>query len=91
MIVKSADGVQIAYTVLGEGAPIVLFHGFTETAASWQEAGYADRFVQAGRQVVLIDCRGHGGSGKPHDAAAYSGSKRARRGGRARCTWTPCG
>jgi pimeloyl-ACP methyl ester carboxylesterase len=78
MIVKSADGVPIAYTDLGAGAPIVLLHGFTETAASWQEAGYVDRFVRAGRQVVLIDCRGHGGSGKPHEAAAYSGDKRAR-------------
>jgi pimeloyl-ACP methyl ester carboxylesterase len=27
---------------------------------------------------VLIDCRGHGSSGKPHDAAAYGGDKRAR-------------
>jgi pimeloyl-ACP methyl ester carboxylesterase len=78
MIVASADGVPIAYTVLGAGAPIVLLHGFTETAASWQEAGYVDRFVQAGRQVVLIDCRGHGGSGKPHQAAAYGAEKRAR-------------
>jgi pimeloyl-ACP methyl ester carboxylesterase len=25
-----------------------------------------------------MDCRGHGGSGKPHEAAAYSGDKRAR-------------
>lgn len=78
MIVKSADGVPVAYTALGAGAPIVLLHGFTETATSWQEAGYVDRFVQAGRQVVLIDCRGHGSSGKPHDAAAYGGDKRAR-------------
>src|SRR5262245_12501577 len=78
MIIKSADGVPIAYSVLGAGAPIVLLHGFTETAASWQEAGYVDRFVRARRQVVLIDCRGHGHSGKPHEAAAYGGNKRAR-------------
>jgi pimeloyl-ACP methyl ester carboxylesterase len=78
MIVESADGVPIAYTAMGAGTPIVLLHGFTETASSWQEAGYVDRFLQAGRQVVLIDCRGHGGSGKPHDATAYGGDKRAR-------------
>jgi pimeloyl-ACP methyl ester carboxylesterase/ubiquinone/menaquinone biosynthesis C-methylase UbiE len=77
MIATSADGVSIAYTVLGAGAPVVLLHGFTETAESWQEAGYVDRFLRAGRQVVLVDCRGHGGSGKPHDAAAYGGGKRA--------------
>jgi pimeloyl-ACP methyl ester carboxylesterase len=78
MITKSADGVPIAYTVLGAGAPVVLLHGFTETAESWQEAGYVDRFLRADRQVVLIDCRGHGGSGKPYEAAAYGGDRRAR-------------
>jgi pimeloyl-ACP methyl ester carboxylesterase len=78
MIVTSADGVPIAYTVVGAGSPLVLLHGFTETGASWQQAGYVDRFLRAGRQVVLIDGRGHGGSGKPHEAAAYSGAKRAR-------------
>lgn len=77
MIATSSDGVPIAYTVLGTGAPVVLLHGFTETAASWQEAGYVDRFLRAGWQMVLIDCRGHGGSGKPHNAAAYGGDKRA--------------
>jgi len=77
-LATSADGVPIAYTVLGTGAPIVLLHGFSETAASWHEVGYVDRFLRAGRQVVLIDCRGHGSSGKPHDAAAYGGDKTAR-------------
>jgi pimeloyl-ACP methyl ester carboxylesterase len=63
---------------VGAGDPIVLLHGFTETAASWHEAGYVERFLGAGRQVVLIDCRGHGGSGKPYQAPAYGGDKRAR-------------
>jgi pimeloyl-ACP methyl ester carboxylesterase len=31
-----------------------------------------------GRRVVLMDCRGHGASGKPHDAAAYGGERQAR-------------
>lgn len=78
MIAKSADGVPIAYTVLGAGAPVVLLHAFTETAESWHEAGYVECFLRAERQVVLIDCRGHGGSGKPHEAAAYGGDRRAR-------------
>jgi pimeloyl-ACP methyl ester carboxylesterase len=78
MIATSDDGVSVAYTVFGTGAPLVLLHGFTDNSESWQEAGYVDRFVRAGRQVVLIDCRGHGASDKPHDAAAYSGDKRAR-------------
>ena len=78
MIAISADSVPIAYTVAGAGPPLVLLHGFTETAESWQEVGYVERFLRARRQVVLIDCRGHGGSGKPHEAAAYSGDKLAR-------------
>ena len=78
MLVTSSDGVPIAYTVLGAGAPVVLLHGFTETAASWQEAGYVERLLAAGRRLVLMDCRGHGGSGKPHEAAAYSGERWAR-------------
>jgi pimeloyl-ACP methyl ester carboxylesterase len=78
MIAISADGVPVAYTVLGAGSPLVLLHGFSETGESWREAGYVDRFLGAGRRVVLIDCRGHGASGKPHDAAAYGGDKRAR-------------
>jgi pimeloyl-ACP methyl ester carboxylesterase len=78
MIALSADGVPVAYTVLGTGNPLVLLHGFSETGESWREAGYVDRFLGAGRRVVLIDCRGHGASGKPHDAAAYGGDRRAR-------------
>src|SRR5262245_41181541 len=77
-VATSADGVSIACTVVGAGPPLVLLHGFTETRASWQEAGYVGRFLRARRQVVLIDSRGHGGSGKPHEAAAYGGDKRAR-------------
>jgi pimeloyl-ACP methyl ester carboxylesterase len=64
-MITSADGVPIAYTVVGAGPPVVLLHGFTETSASWQDAGYVDGFLRAGRRVVLIDCRGRGGSGKP--------------------------
>jgi pimeloyl-ACP methyl ester carboxylesterase len=78
MMVTSADGVPIAYTVAGAGPSLVLLHGFSEAGESWQEAGYVDRLLQAGYQVVLIDCRGHGGSGKPREPAAYSGDKRAR-------------
>jgi pimeloyl-ACP methyl ester carboxylesterase len=78
MIAISPDGVPIAYTAFGTGTPLVLLHGFSETGESWREAGYVDRFLGAGRRVVLIDCRGHGASGKPHDAAAYGGDRRAR-------------
>ena len=79
MIATSADGVPIACTVLGAGAPVVLLHGFTRTSrCCGGEAGYVDRLLRAGRQVVLVDeYSGHGASGKPHDATAYGVDKRA--------------
>ena len=77
MIALSADGVPIAYSVHGTGAPLVLLHGFTETSTSWEEAGYIEPFLRAGRQVVLIDARGHGASGKPHEPRAYTGKNHA--------------
>jgi pimeloyl-ACP methyl ester carboxylesterase len=80
MIALSADGVPIAYSVYGAGAPLVLLHGFTETSASWEEIGHIEPFLRAGRQVVLIDARGHGASGKPHEPGAYTGKNPASAG-----------
>jgi pimeloyl-ACP methyl ester carboxylesterase len=77
MIALSADGVPIAYNLHGTAAPLVLLHGFTETSTSWEEAGYIEPFLRAGRQVVLIDARGHGASGKPHEPGAYTGKNHA--------------
>jgi len=77
MIALSADGVPIAYSVHGTGAPLVLLHGFTETSVSWEEVGHMEPFLRAGRQVVLIDARGHGESGKPHEPSAYTGKNHA--------------
>jgi pimeloyl-ACP methyl ester carboxylesterase len=66
-----SDGVEIYYTVQGEGEPLVLIHGFTASAAanfgiSGVLRGMADDF-----QVIALDCRGHGKSGKPHDPNQY--------------------
>jgi pimeloyl-ACP methyl ester carboxylesterase len=77
MIAFSADGLPIAYRVHGAGAPLILLHGFTETSASWEEVGYIEPFLRAGRQVVLVDARGHGASGKPHEPGAYTGKNHA--------------
>jgi pimeloyl-ACP methyl ester carboxylesterase len=72
MFATSIDGTRIAYETTGAGHPLVLLHGFTDSRRSWCEAGHVDALVARGRQTILIDCRGHGDSGKPHDAAAYS-------------------
>ena len=56
---------QIAYDVLGAGAPIVMLHDFGESSAFWYEFGYVKMCLAQGRQVVLVDLCGHGDSSKP--------------------------
>nr|CAD6419691.1 alpha/beta hydrolase [Rhizobium sp. Q54] len=73
---RSSDGVEIAFKVAGTGRALACLHGFSESHEGWEEAGYVEPLVAAGYQVILIDSRGHGRSGKPHQPDAYSGSLR---------------
>lgn len=73
----ASDGVPIAYEDIGHGEPLVLLHGLTENGESWHEAGYVDTFLRRGYRLILIDCRGHGRSGKPRDPSAYGGRRLA--------------
>lgn len=67
-----SDGIEIAYTVSGEGEPILLIHGFASNAqTNWFGPGWVHTLTGDGRQVVTIDNRGHGKSGKPQDPAVY--------------------
>ncbi len=75
--VTASDGVEIAYSIEGSGPPIVLLHGFASCRESWRAHGLVEQLVEAGRQVVLIDARGHGKSEKPYDVESYSDHKRA--------------
>ena len=53
-----------------DGAPIVLLHGFSQCHLCWYrqfEGRLAERF-----RLIAPDLRGHGGSAKPEDRAAYS-------------------
>lgn len=66
-----SNGVRIRYEVWGEGAPIVLVHGFASSIeTNWENTGWV-RQLSSLRRVVAMDCRGHGRSDKPHDPAAY--------------------
>ena len=67
----SNNGVKIHYEVVGDGPPVLLHHGFTSSLEGWREYGYADALKDDYR-LILMDARGHGQSGKPHDAAAYA-------------------
>ena len=70
--------VQIAYDILGAGAPVVMLHDFGESSGFWYEFGYVKTCLARGRQVVLVDLRGHGDSGEPVDPMAY---------GPTHCSW----
>ena len=50
------DGVEIAFFDKGEGEPIVLVHGFADTAvANWVHSGWVDTLTKAGRRVIALD------------------------------------
>lgn len=76
--VTAPDGVRIAWEALGEGAPVVLVHGFgSSRVQNWRAPGWYDALIKAGYSVVALDCRGHGESDKPHESAAYGESTMA--------------
>ncbi len=64
------QGIRIHYQVEGEGPPLVLQHGFTQSIQDWYRAGYVDALKPA-YQLILIDARGHGGSEKLYDRGLY--------------------
>jgi pimeloyl-ACP methyl ester carboxylesterase len=68
----SADGTTIAWSRRGDGPSVVLVHGITESAASFDPI--ADRLAGT-HEVVRLDLRGHGESGPAitYDLAAMAG------------------
>ena len=66
-----SGGVPIAYLVAGKGEPVVLIHGLYSSAGiNWQLPGTVKLLAER-YQVVALDLRGHGRSGKPKDEDAY--------------------
>ncbi len=67
-------GVKIHYEERGEGAPVVLVHGFASKAShNWELTGWYQALAPHYR-VNAMDCRGHGDSAKPRTRAEYSGT-----------------
>src|SRR5262245_48058076 len=64
-------GVSIRYRVEGDGPPLVLGHGITDSGDVWYERGYVAA-LKSRYRLVLIDFRGHGQSDKPHDPPSYT-------------------
>src|SRR5216117_1589954 len=67
-----SNGIPIRYLDRGRGVPVVLIHGFTGSyTRHWETPGVIQALEAAGYRVIAMDCRGHGDSGKPHDASQY--------------------
>src|SRR6201988_164857 len=64
--------VEIAYLDEGEGAPILLVHGFASSKnVNWVYPTWVSELKKNGRRVIAFDNRGHGDSSKLYDSAAY--------------------
>jgi pimeloyl-ACP methyl ester carboxylesterase len=68
---NSEDDARIAYDLVGEGAPLLLFHASLTSGALWRSLGYVDA-LRAGHQLILVDARGHGRSDRPTTMDAYA-------------------
>ncbi len=67
-----SNGIEIAYQVYGQGAPVVLVHGFASNGAvNWLDTSWVEMLNDAGYSCVTIDNRGHGNSQKLYDPALY--------------------
>jgi pimeloyl-ACP methyl ester carboxylesterase len=70
MPMADVNGVSLYYESTGAGEPpLVLVHGFACGIRSWD---FQVKAVARGRRVVAYDVRGHGISGAPREASAYS-------------------
>ena len=58
------NGIRLAYVEMGDanGTPILLLHGFTDSARSWSLIA---PYLATGFRLVAPDLRGHGHSDKP--------------------------
>jgi pimeloyl-ACP methyl ester carboxylesterase len=66
-----SNGVRIHYVIEGQGEPVVLIHGFAANIQfQWVLPGILGSLAKD-YQVIALDCRGHGRSGKPHDPNMY--------------------
>jgi pimeloyl-ACP methyl ester carboxylesterase len=78
MFVTSRDGLRIHYQT--EGDPdkpaLMLVHGFYGSMLDWYEYGYVEK-LGGHFHLVMLDVRGHGQTGKPHNPEAYSHFNRA--------------
>ena len=71
----ASDGTTIAWSRRGSGTPVVLVHGITESAATFDPVVERLLAHDPGLEVITLDLRGHGESGMSatYDLAAMVG------------------
>lgn len=67
------QGIKIHYQVRGQGDPLLLVHGAFVSWKWWRDTGFL-RSMRDSYRLIMIDVRGHGKSGKPHDPESYEAS-----------------
>ena len=65
------DGIKIYYEIEGEGPPVVMIHGFAGNSEGVKNQTNWIENLKDNYQLILLDCRGHGKSDKPHDDSYY--------------------
>jgi 2-succinyl-6-hydroxy-2,4-cyclohexadiene-1-carboxylate synthase len=68
--VRLGDGLTLHAEVVGRGAPLLLLHGFTGSAAAW--GGRILTELAEVRRVIAVDLPGHGESDAPPDPQRYA-------------------
>ena len=65
------DGIKIYYEIEGDGPPVVFIHGFAGASEGIRNQTNFVENLKDNYLLILIDCRGHGKSDKPHDDFYY--------------------
>lgn len=74
----SFDSTKIYYERTGSGRPVLLVHGFTGSSASWRNAPLLKQLIANGFEVISVDLRGNGKSGKPKTDNGYAEDAEAK-------------
>ena len=66
----TSSGRRLYYEVSGTGFPLLMHHGFAQSAQSWIDSGWND-LLSGHARVITFDILGHGRSDTPHDIESY--------------------
>ena len=69
MPVEHINGISLYYELHGDGAPLLLVHGYTGDITDWR---FQVAEFSRTHRVLVFDHRGHGRSDAPADRASYT-------------------